>query len=602
MRRLLSLGSLLLPLLVLSACATVAFYALFSNFRTYDDEGLFLMASRLFLGGEAFYTEIPWTYGPVYLFIVQLLHDWLEIPMTHSAVRFVTLVSWLVLAGISGFLVNRLVHSRQWAMISAILVFLFARSVVNEPGHPQVLVAIATLLLPVLACSAQAEKRWLPWFMMGVCTAIVLNIKMNAGVFCVAAISVVLLSRVRSGRWSKRLHFAAVAGSFFFPFILMLPFLSEANCLLFAAIVALSSAGVAAVLSAQENPTIDVSRASLAFTAAVVLITLLALLYAAFKGATVIDIVESLLSYSASQLKFYHFFRDYSVLQLILAVFAAGLALRVARAQNPASGWWLCLGKACLVAAAAYALLIDNPGNSQAMLGYAAPWCWAVAINSIGQDRAPGRLVLAATAVWAPLLAYPIPGSQLYLGSFMVLLAAVVCCADLLAMTVPKWQSQKASALRAMLGPLLLTTALILLYSEYVTVRTQYERFRPLALPGTEYMRIEPRRGQHFRALVDTLDQADVTLITFRFNSLYLWSRTTTPVSGYLPYYPIAYAAAVEQDRLITGLQKARSPLVVRRNLSHEAVEKNAIAQWLESHYEESAKIGPYTLMNRRSK
>ena len=74
-------------------CALVGFYSLFSNFRSYDDEGLLLLSSSLYLEGHVFYRDIPWIYGPFYLAVVEFLHGLLKIPLEHSAIRFITLLT-----------------------------------------------------------------------------------------------------------------------------------------------------------------------------------------------------------------------------------------------------------------------------------------------------------------------------------------------------------------------------------------------------------------------------------------------------------------------------------------------------------------------------
>jgi hypothetical protein len=210
-------------------------------------------------------------------------------------------------------------------------------------------------------------------------------------------------------------------------------------------------------------------------------------------------------------------------------------------------------------------------------------------------------MLLAATAVWSPLLAYPIPGSQMYFGSLPILLCAIICAADL----VQWWlrRGSPAPAVTRIISPALLALACALgaLYIEYLGARSAYLGFRPLGLPGTELMRIEARRGKYYRELVSAMNQADVTLLTFRFHSLYLWSTTSAPVEKYLPYYALTYASPAEQQRFALGLVRAEKPLVVTRALPGSARLEADELGWIDVDYKAYKTIGPYTLMGRET-
>jgi hypothetical protein len=224
-------------------------------------------------------------------------------------------------------------------------------------------------------------------------------------------------------------------------------------------------------------------------------------------------------------------------------------------------------------------------------------------MNRSGQEHALGRLLLATTAVWALLLAYPIPGSQIYFGSMAILLAAIVCAADLIELAKERWAAESGSPwilpLRG-IALLALLAALGSLYFEYVTVRTLYQGYKPLALPGTGFMRIEPHRGKVLRELAGAVSKADVALTTFRFNSLYLWSSAKMPAPGYLSLYPLAYSLPAEQERVKAGLRRAEHPVVVTRLPREGAKPQVGILAWIEENYQPYRTIGPYVLMKRR--
>ena len=585
---------------LVGACGLVGFYELFSNFRMYDDEGLLMLSSQLFLKGYVFYKETPWIYGPIQLLSVQVLHDWLSVPITHSAVRFLTLAVWLLLSAVSGFLVYKLTRCRAWALASFILAFLFSGSIVNEPGHPQGMIAIITILIPLIPCLFRREWSWMPWLLIGGAAAVVANMKLNAGIFCVAAVSVILASQFRPVQWRALLRLGIVAGSFLFPFLLMFPLLADANCLGFAFISACSVAAVAVIAPAREMSGIQPGSATLASLVGFSIVTAGALAFVGQYGASVLDILSSLLGYAASQVDYYHLFRDYSLFQITIAGASLILVLGVVKTGDSLVGRrMITLGKAGFGLAALYAFAINDAANAQAMLGYAGPWCWLAAINRQGESPSTGRLLLAATAAWAPLLAYPIPGSQLYFGSLPVLLAAIVCSSDVLQL-LPSATLRGYSPGR-IVSVIVLFVALGSLYWHYKEARKQYYHYQPLALPGTEFMRIEPPLAKNLRNLVSAVGSADVVLTTFRFNSLYLWTHAKPPVESLLSHARLKYSSTVEQHRIVSGLQLAEHPVIVMQLPEVDEASPSGILLWIRQNFEPYRRVGPYILMRRRA-
>ena len=98
-------------------------------------------------------------------------------------------------AGVSGCLVARLGGSRVWALAASVLAFLYTGSIVNEPGHPQGLIALAALLIPLVACVSADASSWRCWLSIGVIAGLIFHIKPNAGTFIIAAVLLAVLSQ-----------------------------------------------------------------------------------------------------------------------------------------------------------------------------------------------------------------------------------------------------------------------------------------------------------------------------------------------------------------------------------------------------------------------
>ncbi|MEP4146080.1 MAG: hypothetical protein ABJL54_02605 [Halioglobus sp.] len=592
---------LLALLIILIACAQYGFYELFSNYREYDDEGLFMLSNKLYLDGHIPYNEITWIFGPLQLAVVKVLHGWSEVPISNSAVRFLTLAHWLLLSLIAYSIVRRSTKSWLWSASALILVFLYPRSLVNEPGHPQVLVAILVLFIPLIAGWYESRGGRLTWVAVGALVAAVFHIKINAGVFCVVAALVVLVRQSYITANRRYIYPALLVVSSLLPFLLMYPLLSVENCLRFAFIVSFSAASFAVVVPLRNNANQWLVHNAIAFCGGFFLVSAVALGFAAAEGASPLDILSSLLDLSASQIEFFHFFREYSRMQVCMAGLSLAMALIVARSQNPVIvNRTLWSGRGFLIVSVIYALVVDDPANSQALIGYAAPWCWVAAVKPSDEDVKLDRLLLVALAVWMPLLAYPIPGTQLYFGGFLILIVAIFCAIDVNVLLTAKYPKNSHLLGRNVLPLSLFLIIAYLLHSSYYSARKQYAEYKPLELTGTGFMRVEPNRARHYHSLVRSLAGADVVLTTSRFNSLYFWTGASFPSPGFLSQFPLANSSTEHQKAGETSVLNASRPMLVIKK-SPLIPSRPGFSSWIDLNFEISKEIGPYTVMRRRS-
>lgn len=586
---------LLLPAALLAACGFAGFHELFSTFVDYDDEGWLMMLNLLFLHGYTPYHDMPSTYGPLWLAVVELLHGALAIPVGHDAVRFVTLAWWLLLAAVSAELVRRLTRSSAWACTALVLAFLFVRSIANEPGHPQAFVASTALLVPLIGCGARAARQ--RWAMIGLAVAAVFHVKYNAGAFCLAAAAVALAGSLPRARLSRAACLALAAAALAAPFLLMYPLLADANCRAFAGLAALSAAAVALVAPASRVAPVSLRDGAGAFAAGFALLTAACLVFLGLQDADPRVFVAEALAYAQSQAAFYHFFRDYPAAQLGLAALSLAMAAGAAFSATARPGI-VRVARCALVASALWALLIDSPAHAQAMLAHAVPWSWVVVFGRDGEPPSEGRVLLAALSAWMPLIAYPVPGSQLYFGTLPALLAALVCAADA---ARDERVVALAGARPARAMPVLaLVLAIAALAWRGEAARQRHAQFDPLALPGARLLRMEPARAAVYRELVAALVGADYVVTTFRCNSLALWRGAKDVSPADFSSWPLRLAPAAEQARVTAALQSARRPMVVRRRGAAEEASAPGAVDWIERHFAPSREIGPYTLLERR--
>ena len=591
---------LLALLLIFIVCVQLGFYELFSNYREYDDEGLFMLSNKLYLDGYIPYSEITWIFGPLQLAVVKFVHGWCEIPISNSSVRFLTLAHWLLLACVGYWLVRRVTGSWLWSASAFLLIFLYPRSLVNEPGHPQVLVAILALLIPLIGCWYDARGGRLPWVVLGAVAAAIINVKINAGAFCVAAVLVVLLSPSRLKAKFYPLCAIVVVASMLLPVLLMYPLISIENCLYFAIIVGFSTASFALVVSFKSQAGELLNHNVVALVTGFTAVSLFALGFAAAEGASPLDILLSLMRLSNSQVEFFHFFRDYSLAQVFVAGLSLVMALVAVTVRNSTVvGWILWFSRGIFLVGVIYALVIDGPANSQALIAYATPWCWVAAFKTSNDAVPLGRMLLVAIAVWMPLLAYPIPGTQLYFGGLFVLTASIVCAADASAVLNARFHGSSIFLREKLLPVSLVVAVTTLLLSLHGTAKKQYANYQPLRLAGTEFIRIEPGRAKLYRELVQSLNGADVVLTNSRFNSLYFWTGAHVPSPGFLSQYPLRHATPEQQQWGKAGVLNALRPMLVIKKSGLVESDPDG-TNWIELHFEISEEIGPYTVMKKR--
>jgi hypothetical protein len=588
---------------MLSSSIFYGFYTLFATFLAYDDEGVILTASRMFLEGQIFYKEVPWIYGPAHLAIIELLHRGMALPLDNSSARLMALFFWVLLGLLSGGLVYRIVRSLPWAAVTFGLVFMFTTSTVNEPGHPQVVIACLTILMPLLACCHSGSRSAGPWFLIGVLAGCIFHIKLNAGLFVLSAALLVLVGNVGGRSLNLLLRRALVLGSALFPFLLMAPALSQPDSLGYACIcaIALTATAIALLNGAKADSAGFVTL--LAFISGFTVLSVIALAYAWLHGASALDIVSNIIDYSRRQANFYHFFRDYSYVQILLALVSLVLVLTLQRPDQSASVQRLILLAKCwFVGISLFSLVIDNPANSHALLGWALPWVWLCVQYDRESGPGMGRVLLAAVAAWSPLLAYPVPGSQLYFGTFPLIIAAVFCLHDLVSDVTERTQTSKFPWYEGLIrfGPILAAVAvLVCLVNLGTSAKAHYDSLQPLDLPGTDYMRVTPRRAQIYRRLVHELEDADTVLVTSGFNSLSFWSGTDVP-ANILFNHSLAFLDVAQRRHVIAALQTAEQPVVIVNQRKSASQADLDVHMWIAQNFLPQRDIGPFTIMHRR--
>src|ERR1700694_1765707 len=215
----------------------------FSAFRSYDDEGFYLMSLRTVARHGGVYSHIYSGYGPVYHFATLGFFTIFRIPLTHDGGRIYTLVAWGGIAVATAMFTWRQTRSVVLGAVAIPLAFLWLSPLVAEPLQPA---CVAFALTVFLLCFAQRREWWRGRAAMvvgSVCMALVL-VKINLGIFAIAAVGWTLVAITPAPNWLRWVtHGTAVV----LPLVVLGTALGQQNVLLYALTV---ECGVVALILA----------------------------------------------------------------------------------------------------------------------------------------------------------------------------------------------------------------------------------------------------------------------------------------------------------------------------------------------------------------
>jgi hypothetical protein len=535
-------------LLVLSVPAGLAaYYRIFSQFASWDDEGTELAMVKQYLTGAKLYQEVFSPYGPVYYFYNWLLHSVLGVPLTHDAVRITWVIVVLVCAGGCAWLVYHFTQSLAVATVVHLAVFQGMQFLKHEPGHPQELALM--LMIGLVTCGMfTATPRWrlVGLAACGDIAACLLLIKVNLGIFAILAVMLAVVFQGPAGRLMRLARFAAGAAALALPFLLMRSHLDDPAGLTYCFLVTVS---MAALLAGPLRSVGDgwfsyadciAVLTSFAGTAGVVLLVMVA------QGVPLPQLLNMLVLKHVGlsvQQRVYYLALELGwrwTLPIWIAWGAAGLgaAVMVARAERSGSG-----AARKYLAPAQFlfgcAGLIYALADGKLLMGFVPPFCWLILYPPVhsGTRGARARVLLCTAAVLQALTAYPMAGSQEYFIRILPIVIAGIALVDGLR-ALPIESELGALAFRFARPVAVLVLIGVSLGYPVMAVRGRalYASLIPLALPGAERVHLEPAEVEQFHWLVDNINRNCDTFVGLpQYPSLYFWTGKALPGPAHKP-------------------------------------------------------------------
>jgi len=543
--------------LITAALAWVAYRAMFSLFDVPDDDGYLLMSLRKFDAGGTLYHGVYSQYGPGVFVLVGSALRAAGVALTTDGARDYNLFLWIASTLLTGLALLRLTRKFFVSAAGLAVAFLLLKADANEPLHPGATIGFLLILLVTVAVYLLPRHPRAALAGIGAIGAALLSIKVNVGVFALLASAYACVMTIPELRRHRLLRWASSALLIVLPFLLLSEHLSDATTLRFAAIVSLGVVGIAMFAEWLPAATVPDRRAIAAFVAGAAVVVLVVSIVPIIDGTSIAQLAEGWVIRPAKtpELQYVPLLVSRWMWVWAVGILAVAVVVRLLAREPGPRGTATRLAAAVLRTLAGILIWVSIVGPifhlptelTQSMV-VGAPLLWVAMLDPAGPSSESSfiRLLVPALASLQFLHAYPVPGSQLYWASFLLVVVAGICVADgadeLLAVAVswrPSWKVWPA----VIAVPVIVFGAWLVLKplrTEVKTVKATYNSGVPLDLPGAHQLRVSEPLKIQLTELTEGLKQNCKTFLTIPgMNTLNIFAGEEPPVetSGPWPFF-----------------------------------------------------------------
>jgi hypothetical protein len=599
---------------VITIGALVAgYFALFTQFAPYDDEGTLLVTLNGFAHGHSLYNEIYTPYGPFYYELFGGLLALFGHDITTDISRTTVLIIWVGTSLLSGITAQRLTGRLELGLTGMIAAFATLYVLAGEPMHPQVLCVVligAFSALAVFGPGGRGRVMWTGGAAGAILAALVLT-KLNLGVLAVAA--TVIAAAVTVGPLANRawIRWPITVIALLFPLALTgqdldLEWVRNLTAMeIFAMAAVLVAAWSIRPPREEEDPLTPrwVLGAVIGFAIAFVVIMVAILL----NGSTLSEAYEGMVTEAqrVREVNMTEFPNPAAAVDWALAAVAAAAIAVWARwgAGERPSIWpgllraaagltiWFSIAKIAPIG------LNPSVGNADSL---AAVLAWVAVLPPGGVVKWPYerflRVLLPALAVAETLQVYPVAGSQMGIAAFVYVPVGALCLADALT-CLRRWSEARGGLAVQRLGVIVTIVAAAIavdfainsIARPAVTGAIDYHHQKSLDLPGASALRLPPEEAEHYERLIALIHENNCTTFVGypNIDSFYLWAEIEPPV----PYAPGAWVNAMDSERqqtVVDELKKSPRPCLIRSDARAE--------NWLRGHPAPERPLANYVL------
>jgi len=563
---------------LLTACAAGAYWAMFSQFAPWDDEGFFDYSLRLFLDGHTIYNQISTGYGPFYYEFWGGLLKLAGHGISTDTGRDIQTVLWV--AGTAGVAasVHRMTRRFALGVLALTTTFAVLSALQFEPMQADSLVCALTIAVLVVSVFGVERLPRAACAGIGALCAALLLTKINVGAYVLAAVGFTAVMTIPTlARWRPLRGFAVLVFVLVGPGV-MLATLSEAwtqyyMALAFASTLALAFVAHYAGISRDQAG--DESRSwpywlAGGFVAVFVLVMAIIFALGTTPGAMwhwTIDVTSRQASFESAGPGIGDAAVTWSLLLAAAAWIACGL--RRARPDSATAGPALVGGALRMLVGVAVLLSLVNEFpfdlSPTPLFGLAMPLAWVAALAPrhvvLSTRQRFVRLLIPSLAVTSSLIAYPVPGSQVLTGSVLFIPCAAICLGDGWGELDAWWSSADRAraavpgfglreALTALMAAFALATVFEHVLQSDEIFHNQYQGGQALTVPGATRLRLNALLADDLDALVSTARAHCTVLWSLPgLYSLNLWTGLPTPTTqnGGEPFWLTLDAAQQRQ-------------------------------------------------------
>lgn len=590
---------------LIAAATACGYFLTFSQFAPYDDETYILQSVRSWLDGHRLFDEVFTQYGPAFYLFASFIHTVLDAPLTHDFGRFLTVGIWVACSVGCAVITWRLTESLMAAGWTFVGTFVQLVQIVNEPTHPQGLLALVVTAVVLLgAWSREHAPAMRSLAAMGMLTAVALLSKINVGTFLALGVFLPLAMTARLPRtiWTTAALTGLGVAACALPPVVMKTH-ATGWAMSYAVTVSASLAAVLLALAASPDERRPVSRL-VVYVSACALGAALLLIPSGWRGTSLAALWTGIIV-RPSQLP--------DVFSLSLALPPKGLIVTLASGLLAVAYFaWTSRGAtvpplvvgAVKLGAAGVGLYALHDGYGHAV-AYVTPLLW-ISIPAIRTGHRAGTFgthVLATTAVLQTMQAYPVAGSQRSFATFLLVPALFTLLHDALApLRDVRWP--RFASVAAPIGLLATGLWLYLPFLSVPTWRARYDRNYALRLPGAQHLRLPAVDVARFQWLSANIAERCDTLLTLPgLYSLNFWSGVRPPGHNNVSAWPIVLDAS-EQATMWALLDASPRPCAVYNRVlvakwTRTSASESSAAKALKARLVMSSDLGSYEFFIR---
>jgi|GEM_PF-7057007 len=532
-----------------------AFLLTFSTFQEYDDEGYMLISGAAVLAGASPYQEVYSQYGPGFFAYHLVMGRLFGIAPTTDSCRYVLLLAWMGTVGLYWLGLRKLSGWLPGATMGAMAAGMLIAKLSFEPAHPQFLI----VLLVAAGFCAIALRGSMGLTLAAVCAAFALLIKVNVGGLFLIALGLWIACQLPLPA-PLRLVFLLLPA---IPVLLMWRSMA-AGAWPFAAVYALAMIPAATLLWKAPIANTLSWRDLIKPLVAASVVAAVILGYFLATGATLHALVDGALLRPIQFARNFYAAGPWPVWRILPAAAGAALGVWILLMERSwkALCWWRIAWGISVMGMALFE-------RAYVLIHLMVALAWLILPlerNEWKLGNAKGRLLLYFLALLMPLQAYPVAGTQVYIGGAFLALGGAVALSEgwknrTVRMVLPHWLRQNVG----LAGIICVGLAMTVLSP--VGLRhswKQYVATAPLGLPGAKAARMNPEQADAYRSLALAVrSQCDSLLTIPGFNSLHLWS-SVKPLTYYNATVWQILLTPQELNMVGERLSAAERPCVVR--------------------------------------